>query len=206
MLAFRPEDFSRFADVVRTNDGRSAVVRFVEESDADAVKAYFRNLSPHARHNRFLGGASELPPGELQKILHVGEGNHFAVIVEIKVDGVSTVIGEARYVVDDHSGAFEFGMSVGDAWQRQGVGKAIMANLECRAAALGATRMIGDTLRSNVEMVGLARKSEFRFMSTPGDWQQVRFVKDIHTEPQDIPCANWKRAAIEAMPRVSAAI
>jgi GNAT superfamily N-acetyltransferase len=206
MLAFRPDNFSRFADIVRLNDGRSAVVRFVETSDADAVIAYFRNLSPHARHNRFLGGASELPPNELQKILHVGEGNHFAVIVEMTVDGVVTVIGEARYVVDDDSGAFEFGMSVTDAWQRQGVGAAIIANLACRAAALGATQMIGDTLRSNVEMVTLARKSEFRFIATPGDWQQVRFVKDIHTAPQDIPCANWKRAAMEAMPRVDAAI
>jgi GNAT superfamily N-acetyltransferase len=206
MLAFRPDNFSRFADVVRIKDGRSMVMRFVEKADADAVMAYFRNLSPHARHNRFLGGASELPPHELQKILHVGEGNHFAVIVEANVDGVVTAVGEARYVVDDDSGAFEFGMSVTDAWQRQGVGAAIIANLACRAAALGATHMIGDTLRSNAEMIALARKSGFGFTATPGDWQQVRFVKDIRIAPQDIPCANWKRAAIEAMLQVNAAI
>jgi GNAT superfamily N-acetyltransferase len=206
MLAFRPDNFSRFADVVRIKGGRSVVMRFVEKADADAVMAYFRNLSPHARHNRFLGGASELPPHELQKILHVGEGNHFAVIVETKVDGVVTAIGEARYVIDDDSGAFEFGMSVTDAWQRQGVGAAIIANLACRAAALGATQMIGDTLRSNVEMIALARKSGFGFTTTPGDWQQVRFVKDIRIAPQDSPCANWKRAAIEAMLQVNAAI
>jgi hypothetical protein len=206
MLAFRPDNFSRFADVVRIKDGRSVVMRFVEKADADAVMAYFRNLSPHARHNRFLGGASELPPHELQKILHIGEGNHFAVIVEANVEGVVTAIGEARYVVDDDSGAFEFGMSVTDAWQRQSVGAAIIANLACRAAALGATHMIGDTLRSNAEMIALARKSGFGFTATPGDWQQVRFVKDIRIAPQDIPCANWKRAAIEAMLQVNAAI
>ncbi|WP_458759652.1 GNAT family N-acetyltransferase [Afipia sp. TerB] len=199
MLAFRPEDFSSFADVVRIGDGRSVIVRFVEAPDGDAVQAYFRNLSAHARHNRFLGGASELPPHELRKILHVGEGNHFAVVVEAKLDGVSAIIGEARYVADEDSGAFEFGMSVTDAWQRQGVGAALIANLECRAAALGAMHMIGDTLRSNVEMIALARKSGFRFVATPGDWQQVRFVKDIRIAPLDIPCANWKRAALAAM-------
>ena len=89
---------------------------------------------------------------------------------------------------------------------RAHIGAAIMANLACRAAALGTTQMIGDTLRSNVEMIALARKSGFRFIATPGDWQQVRFVKDIRTEPRDIPCANWKRAAIEAMPRVHATL
>ena len=204
MLAFRADDFARVADVITIKDGRSAVMRFVEESDADAVVTYFRDLSAHARHNRFLGGGSELPPNELQKILHVGEGNHFAVIVEMTIDGVRTIIGEARYMVDEDHGALEFGMSVGDRWRRQGVGAAIIANLQCRAAALGATQMIGDTLRSNVEMIALARKLDFRFVATPGDWQQVRFVKDTRIAPQDIPCANWKRAALAAPPRAAA--
>jgi hypothetical protein len=64
--------------------------------------------------------------------------------------------------------------------------------------------MIGDTLRSNVEMIALARKLDFRFVATPGDWQQVRFVKDTRIAPQDIPCADWKRAALAAPPRAAA--
>lgn len=200
MLAFRPEDFAQYADIISIGGGRTAVVRFVESPDADAVLAYFRNLSAQSRHDRFLGGASELPPNELEKILHVGDDNHFAVIVDMTINGVRTIIGEARYIIDDDSGMFEFGMSIGDAWQKRGVGTALIANLACRAAALGARQMIGDTLRSNAAMIALARKSGFDFTTTPGDWQQVRFVKSIRTEPQDIPCDNWRRAAIEAMP------
>ena len=68
--------------------------------------------------------------------------------------------------------------------------------MECRAAAFGATRLFGDTLRSNDVMIGLARKSGFAFTTSPGDWKLVRFEKHIDVEPKDIPCASWRIAAI----------
>jgi hypothetical protein len=71
----------------------------------------------------------------------------------------------------------------------------LLGNLECRAAALGAERLFGDTLRSNDAMIGLARKSGFVFAPSPGDWKLVRFEKHIDTAPQDIPCASWRLAA-----------
>jgi GNAT superfamily N-acetyltransferase len=205
MLAIRPENFSHFADVVRTKSGNAIIVRFVEPSDELAVQTYFRNLSQASRYNRLLGAASELPRGELEKVLHVGENNQFAVIAETRSNGVSTVIGEARYVFDEGSGEFEFGLSVDDRSQGQGIGTALMSNLECRAAALGATRIVGETLRSNAQMIALARKSGFSFASTPDDWRLARFTKELHVAPQDIPCANWKQAALDALASVNAA-
>ena len=71
-----------------------------------------------------------------------------------------------------------------------------MKNLECRAAALGAEHMFGDTLRSNETMIALARKSGFAFVNHPDDWKLVRFGKDIAVEPKDIPCASWRLAAL----------
>ena len=43
-------------------------------------------------------------------------------------------------------------------------------------------------------MIGLARKTGYAFMPSPGDWKLVRFAKQIDTEPRDIPCASWKLA------------
>jgi hypothetical protein len=67
--------------------------------------------------------------------------------------------------------------------------------MECRAAAFGASRLFGDTLRSNEAMIGLARKSGFAFSSSPGDWKLVRFEKHLDATPQEIPCASWRLAA-----------
>jgi hypothetical protein len=71
----------------------------------------------------------------------------------------------------------------------------LLRNLQCRAAAFGAKRLFGDTLRSNDVMVGLARKSGFAFTASPGDWKLVRFEKHVDTAAQEIPCASWRLAA-----------
>ena len=71
----------------------------------------------------------------------------------------------------------------------------MLRNLECRAAAFGARRMFGDTLRSNDVMIGLARKSGFAFTHHPDDWKLVRFEKPIDAAPQEIPCASWRLVA-----------
>jgi GNAT superfamily N-acetyltransferase len=111
------------------------------------------------------------------------------------IDGIETIVGEARYGFESDTGSFEFGLSIDDRWQGQGIGSALLRNLQCRAAALGARHMFGDTLRSNDAMIALARKSSFAFGRNPDDWKLVRFEKLIDVAPQDIPCASWRLAA-----------
>ena len=110
------------------------------------------------------------------------------------VDGHEIIVGEARYAFED--GSIEFGLSIDDRWQGHGIGKALLKNLECRAASFGADRLFGDTLRSNEAMISLARKSGYAFLPSPGDWKLVRFEKQIDVEPRDIPCASWKLTAL----------
>ena len=195
MAALRFDDLRQHSDILRLRNGRSLAVRFVEPSDADALQAYFRSLSTRSRYNRFLGAMSELPQTELAHFIHVGEADRFSVIATMTIDGFETVVGEARYAFDADTESFEFGLSIDDRWQGQGIGSAMLRNLQCRAAAFGATRLFGDTLRSNDVMIGLARKSGFAFVRNPDDWKLVRFEKHIEVAPQEIPCASWRLAA-----------
>ena len=195
MAALRFDDLRQHSDILRLRNGRSLAVRFVEPSDADALQAYFRSLSTRSRYNRFLGAMSELPQTELAHFIHVGEADRFSVIATMTIDGFETVVGEARYAFDADTESFEFGLSIDDRWQGQGIGSALLRNLQCRAAAFGAERLFGDTLRSNDVMIGLARKSGFAFVRNPDDWKLVRFEKHIEVAPQEIPCASWRLAA-----------
>ncbi len=195
MLALTFQDVARHADVLRVRSGQSITVRFVEPKDAAALQDYFRGLSSRSRYNRFLGALSELPRTELEKSLHIGEDNRFTVIALIKADGAEAIVGEARYAIEPESGRFEFGLSVDDRWQGHGIGPALLSNLQCRAAALGAQRIFGDTLRSNESMIKLARKAGYAFGPTPNDWKLVRFEKPIVLAPDEIPCASWRLAA-----------
>jgi GNAT superfamily N-acetyltransferase len=189
-------DLGRYSDVLLWRGGEVITLRFAEIADADALQAYFRRLSVQSRYNRLMGAASELPAGQLDRFIHLGEGDGFSLLATTKRDGKELVIGEARYAIDDESSSLEIGLSVDDAMQGQGMGAALLAHLECRAAALGADRLRGDTLRSNDAMLALARKAGFAFAPTPDDWKQIRFEKRMMRASEDILCAHWRLAAM----------
>src|SRR6185503_16397065 len=142
MTSFRLDDLSQYSDVLhsdvlRSRSGTAVTVRFVEPRDAEALQNYFRSLTTGSRYNRFLGAASELPPSLLNDFIHVGEADRFSVIATMLVDGYETIVGEARYAFNADTASIEFGLSIDDRWQGHGIGKALLNNLECRAAALG---------------------------------------------------------------------
>jgi GNAT superfamily N-acetyltransferase len=206
MTTLRLDDLRQYSDVLRTRQGEVVTVRFVEPRDAAALQNYFRSLTTNSRYKRFLGAASELPASLLADFIHVGEADRFSVIATMLVGGREIIIGEARYAFDSDASSIEFGLSIDDRWQGHGIGKALLKNIECRAAAFGATRLFGDTLRSNDVMIALARKSGYAFANTPGDWKLTRFQKQIPVESQEIPCASWRLAAVSAGARSSLAV
>jgi len=203
MSRFRLDDLKQYSDVLRSRSGAPLTVRFVEPRDAEELQNYFRSLTTRSRYNRFLGAMSELPKNLLDNFIHVGEAEQFTVVATMMVDGFETIVGEARYAFYADSSSIEFGLSIDDRWQGQGIGKALLKNIECRAASFGAERLFADTLRSNDAMISLARKSGYAFTNSPGDWKLVRFEKHLDGEPQDIPCASWRLAAISRQAAMS---
>ncbi|WP_298870702.1 GNAT family N-acetyltransferase [uncultured Bradyrhizobium sp.] len=196
MSTYRLEDLKQYSDTLRTRDGAALNVRFVEPRDTEELQHYFRSLTTRSRYNRFFGAISELPKGLLSEFLDVGTRERFTVVATRVIDGFETIVAEARYALHAETSTLEFGLSVDDRWHGHGIATALMKNLECRSAALGAEHMFGDTLRSNETMISLARKSGFAFINHSDDWKLVRFDKEIHVAPQDIPCASWRLAAL----------
>ena len=198
MTALLLKDLPHYTDILRLRNGASLTVRFVQPRDAEALQTYFRGLTARSRYNRLLGAASELPQSVLSQFVRVGEGEGFSAVATMMHDGVETIVGEIRYAFDVAESRLEFGISIADRWQGFGIGAALMSNLECRAASLGATEIYGDTLRANEAMIRLARKSGYAFTPTPGDWKLVRFEKHIAIARDEIPCASWRIAAQQA--------
>ncbi|WP_298106193.1 GNAT family N-acetyltransferase [Bradyrhizobium sp.] len=195
-------DRSRCTENVRLRDGKTLCVRLVASDDAEALQRYFRQLSARSRYNRFLGAISELPASQLDHFVSAGENGRFTVTAAMMVDDRERIVGEARSGFEAETGNFEFGISIDDRWQGQGIGSALLRNLECRAAAMSAHRVFGDTLRSNEAMIALARKSGYAFTRHPDDWRLARFEKPIDPLRRDIPCASRRhlceRRALEA--------
>ncbi len=195
MMKLRFDDLRQYSDTLRSRNGEAVTVRFVEPRDGEELQNYFRSLSTRSRYNRFLGAMSELPESVLDRFTHIGEATGFTVVATMMIDGFETIVGEARYAFHPDTESFEFGISIDDRWQGHGIGSALLKNLECRAAAFGAERMFGDTLRSNDGMMSLARKYGYGFVNHPDDWKLVRFEKRTNVAPKGIPCASWRIAA-----------
>src|SRR5258708_36088361 len=96
MIALRLNDLRQHSDILRARRGGSLTVRFAEPRDAEGLQGYFRSLSVGHRYNRFLGAMSELPRSQLDHFIHVGEDDRFSVVATMLVDGIETVVGEAR--------------------------------------------------------------------------------------------------------------
>jgi GNAT superfamily N-acetyltransferase len=171
--------------VLRAKSGSLISLRFADLRDREKVQAYIRSLSVQARYNRFHAGMAELPAPVLEHFIHVAQADRFTVLATTMVDGFETVVGEACYALDADATWVELALSVHDGWQGRGIGKALLQQLEGRAAASGARCIFGYALESNERVCGFARVFGYASAASP-DWRLIRLEKAMtHLEPQD---------------------
>jgi GNAT superfamily N-acetyltransferase len=187
----------QYSDVVHTRRGEPVLLRFAEPADAEELQAYIRGLSSGSRYKRFLGAMSELPGYLLDDFLRVGKDERYTLVATVEIDGLEVIVGEARYAFHPETSSVEFGLSVQDRWQGHGIGPALLNNLECRAAALGARTLFGDTLRSNDVMIAAAKKSGYVLRHHPDDWKLVRFERPVMQATRGTPCASLRLATVD---------
>src|SRR5262245_59874606 len=84
-------------DLARLRDGQRVLVRPALPQDEDITSAFFGNLPPRARYDRFMAPMANLPPALIKRFTHIDYASHLALVAEIFADGRETVIGEARY-------------------------------------------------------------------------------------------------------------
>jgi GNAT superfamily N-acetyltransferase len=169
-------------DVVHLVDGRRITVRPVLPQDADILQAFVRGLSDESRRNRFFRTLHELPGDLLARFTQVDYRRHVALVAEVFDQGVETIVGEARYVVEDDESA-EFAVAVADLWQGRGIGALLLQRLSDQATAAGLPLLYGRTLCSNRAMHRLARKAGFTVALDPEDEDLLLLRKCLDLTP-----------------------
>jgi hypothetical protein len=92
--------------------GKCATSRPIGPRDAGVLQAYVRGLSPESRYNRFFGALYELPPAELDRVLHLDQKYQLALLAETHIGGAPVVIGEARFALTPNRLEGEFALSI----------------------------------------------------------------------------------------------
>ena len=171
--------------------------------DAGALRAAYGRLGALTRYHRFLTTDDRLTSHQLAYLTQVDHVAHEALVA---LDaGTGAIVGVARYVRDpaDPSRARVAAVVV-DAWQRRGVGTALLLRLRERARVNGVKTFIGATAATNVA----ARRLMHRAMSTvidenTGIVELTTSLEDPAPPPPDrrdpgrpvgAPCAGVRRA------------
>jgi GNAT superfamily N-acetyltransferase len=165
--------------------GESVVVRAISPQDASRLQVYVRGLSGPARRNRFLGAVSELAPTELDRLTRMNGPSEFALVA---FESSGAMVAEAVQVIAPESRRCEIALSVTDAWRRRGLGTLLLWNMERRARILGARCLMGEVLRTNEAMKGLARKAGFAIRGPLADARLVEIIKDLSNPQTGLPC------------------
>ena len=140
-----------FTGRTERRDGGRAItaIRPVRPEDLAELGGFFAGLSVESRYLRFF--APVTPTHGLLDLL-AGRPANIDAIVAV-ADGV--IVGHAM-AADLRSGrATDIGVVVADAWQRRGVGAALMRALIARARARGVTSLAMDVLPGNRRVLAM---------------------------------------------------
>jgi GNAT superfamily N-acetyltransferase len=145
-------------DVVTLNSGRQVAIRPIAHGDGPALSAAYDRLSDETKYRRFMAVKPHLSGTDLRYLTNIDGARHVALLAT-EVDRPDEILGVARFVrlADDPETA-EFAIVVGDPYQRDGMGAALMARLADAAVSCGVKRLLGTMLADNVAAHKLTRR------------------------------------------------
>jgi acetyltransferase len=175
--------------------GERVVIRPVLPQDRELTAAFFGDLSPLSRQQRFLSAMRALPPGLLERLTQVDYTSHLALVAEVFRDGRESVIAEARYAVGADRSEAEFAIAVAEPWQGRGLARLLLETLARQAAAAGIRRLTGETLASNERMLTLAQRAGFSIRRSLDGRGLMRLERTLEPQTSGLPAASTAAAA-----------
>jgi ribosomal protein S18 acetylase RimI-like enzyme len=142
------------ATIIRLRDGSAVTLRPLASGDRALIVDAFERLSPRSRYLRFFTPVPRLPKRTLDALMDVDQVDHIALIAlhEGRAAGVVRAVRDR----DDRSLA-HLALTVVDAYQGRGLGRALIAAIRDSAAARGVRALVLDVHPENDVMLRLAR-------------------------------------------------
>jgi acetyltransferase len=159
-------------------DGSTIVVRPVRADDARHAEAFFGLLSDETKYLRFMQQVKELTPQMVESVLAQDGLRRVALAAEPAKQSPDTpaAVAIGRYAPSPNPDECEVAVTVADAWQNRGVGRALLTRLVVLARRGGYRAMIAVAFTTNNKMIGLARSHGFDIDYEPGGVTTMRRV------------------------------
>lgn len=158
----------------RLTDDSHVLIRALRPEDREREKAFIENLSPVARHQRFLGEVKEVGTQLLDQLMDVGTPQRVAYVALIHDNGSLREIGISRYAqAGAEADVCECAVTVADDWQHLGLGALLLQHLIDEARSHGFKRMYSVDSAMNRSIRELTQSLGFSHKTDPDDASQV---------------------------------
>jgi acetyltransferase len=147
-------------EAIDVADGGRFAVRPITPASKPLIAAAMTRLSPESIRRRFFAPRRELSAGDLHRLTAMDGWNQYALGACTRgADGVLEGIGVARFArTSPDSRTAEMAITVVDAFQGRGIGKALAAKLVDAATARGIRTLHAIVLPDNAAIIGLLQR------------------------------------------------
>ena len=135
-------------------------MRAITPASKPVIASAMTRLSPESIRRRFFAPRRELSEAELHRLTALDGWNQYALGACTRSDdGTLEGVGVARFArTAQNSSTAELAITVVDAFQGRGVGKALIARLVDAAAARGIRTLHAIVLPDNAAIIGLLQR------------------------------------------------
>jgi acetyltransferase len=147
-------------------DGTVVTVRAIRPEDEPLIVALHAGHSERTLRMRFFSLVKTLSRKSLRQLCHLDYERDMALVAVLTQENETKILGVSRYYLEPETGEAEFALVVGDAHQRQGLGRHLLGRLAEIARERGVRRLGGLVLRDNEPMLALTASLGFRPAAT----------------------------------------
>ncbi len=163
---------------VTLKSGRKVLIRPISPADGPALRAAYDRLSAESKYRRFLAPKPHLSSSETTYLVHIDGRDHVA-LVATPAEAPDDILAVARFIrLDEDPTQAEFAIVVGDPYQQDGLGTALMEGLRTAAAASGITSFKATMLAENLPAHHLVHG----FARTPTTDRHLGSVHEIEVD------------------------
>lgn len=145
-------------ETVRLKSGRTVEIRPLACGDGPALNAAYERLSDETKYKRFMAAKPHLSRSDIAYLTQI-DGDRHAALVATNPGQPDQIVGVARFVrLPEDRDTAEFAIVIGDTYQNDGLGSALMSRLAEAATDRGVKRLRGTMLADNIGAHKLTRR------------------------------------------------
>ncbi|MFP6561119.1 GNAT family N-acetyltransferase [Paraburkholderia sp. B3] len=147
--------------------GERVTIRPIRPEDEAQHRAFIESMTPNDLRLRFFSAVRSFDHSQLARMTQIDYDREMALIATVDDEhGKPRTLGVVRAVADPDNETAEFAVAIMSNLKGKGLGRLLMERAIAYARTRGTHWLVGEALRENAPMIGLARACGFTVAPT----------------------------------------